>query len=59
LSDLLTLKEVKDILKVGQNKVYEMAQTKQIPVVKIGNKGYRVPRHALEKWIEEQTKVNM
>jgi len=51
---LLTMDEVKKILRIGTNKAYEMVAQKKIPSIKIGNK-IRVPRKALMEWIEKET----
>ena len=51
---LLTMDEVKKILKVGTNKVYELVAQKRIPSIKLG-KSIRVPKKALLEWIEKET----
>jgi len=52
---LLRAEEVANILGLGRSKVYELIMTRQLPVVRIGRL-VRVPRPALERWIEEQTR---
>ena len=51
---LLRADEVANILGLGRSKVYELIMTRQLPVVRIGRL-VRVPRPALERWIEEHT----
>ena len=51
---LLRAEEVAHILGLGRSKVYELIMTRQVPVVRIGRL-VRVPRPALERWIEEHT----
>lgn len=52
---LLTMDEVKKILRIGTNKAYEMVAQKKIPSIKLGNK-IRVPKKALMEWIEKETR---
>lgn len=51
---LLRPGEVARALGMGRSKVYEMAQTGELPVVKIGT-AVRIPRLALLAWIELHT----
>ena len=51
---LLTMDEVKKILRIGTNKAYEMVAQKKIPSIKLGSK-IRVPKKALMEWIEKET----
>jgi len=51
---LLTMDEVKKILRIGTNKAYEMVAQKKIPSIKMGSK-IRVPKKALMEWIEKET----
>jgi excisionase family DNA binding protein len=48
--DILTIKEVMEILKIGRNKAYYMINHKQIKSIKIGN-SYRIPKIALIEFI--------
>jgi len=52
-SAMLTVDEVKKILRIGTNKAYEMVAQKKIPSIKLGN-SIRVPRKALMDWIEKE-----
>jgi len=56
-ASLLTMDEVKKILKVGTNKAYELVAQKKIPCIKLG-KSIRVPKKALMEWIEKQQCVD-
>lgn len=51
---LLRVEEVAEALDVGRWKVYEMVATGELPVIRIGRL-VKVPRAALERWIEERT----
>lgn len=53
---LLTATEVAARLSLGRSKVYEMIARRELPVVKIGS-AVRVPRQALEEWIESHTEA--
>jgi excisionase family DNA binding protein len=52
-SEILTLKEVAIMLKVGDRTVYALAQQAQLPGFKVGGQ-WRFKRHDLEEWIEQQ-----
>jgi excisionase family DNA binding protein len=55
MTQLLTVREVAQILKVCENTVYNMVKRKQISAVRIGNgkrQGIRFRYEVLEKWIE-------
>jgi excisionase family DNA binding protein len=52
---LLRVQEAADMLGVSRAKMYELlAANNEIPVVRIGH-SIRVPRAALESWINDQT----
>ena len=52
---LLRVQEAADMLSVSRAKMYELlAANNEIPVVRIGH-SIRVPRAALETWVNDQT----
>jgi excisionase family DNA binding protein len=52
---LLRVQEAADMLSVSRAKMYELlAANNEIPVVRIGH-AIRVPRAALESWVNDQT----
>ncbi|WP_104989966.1 helix-turn-helix domain-containing protein [Deinococcus sp. NW-56] len=53
LPELLTVNEVAALLRVGRNRVYELAHHQHIPTIRLG-KGYRFPRRKLLEWIDLQ-----
>jgi excisionase family DNA binding protein len=54
---LLRVQEAAAMLGVSRAKMYELlAANNEIPVVRIGH-SIRVPRAALESWIDEQTEA--
>ena len=50
---LLKAEEVAKLLRVGRSKVFAMLAAGELPVVRLG-RSVRVPRAALEGWIEER-----
>lgn len=54
---LLKVSEVAALLRVSQNLVYELVAQGQLPVIRLG-RVIRVPRTALERWIEQQAQIN-
>jgi len=50
---LLRIPEVAAELRLARSSVYQLIQTGELPVVRIG-RAVRVPRSALEDWIEHQ-----
>jgi excisionase family DNA binding protein len=52
--EILTLKEVTDLLKVAQKTVYTMAQNKEIPAFKVRGQ-WRFRREDIDRWIDQQT----
>lgn len=53
-SDLLTVKEVQEILKVGRTITYKLLHNGEIRYLKIGN-AYRIPKSHLKKYIHRKT----
>lgn len=52
-NDVLTFKELKEILKIGKNKCYELLKQNQIPSIRIGNT-YRIPKINVIRFLENQ-----
>ena len=52
MQEILTPKEVSDILKIGINKTYSIMNSSAFPSYKIGNKMY-VTNEALEEWLRK------
>ena len=53
---LLKAEEVAKLLRIGRSKVFAMLAAGELPVVRLG-RSVRVPRAALEGWIEERTQA--
>jgi repressor LexA len=51
-SDILTLQEVSEYLKVDQRTVYRMVKSKQLPAFKVRNQ-WRFKKDAIDNWIEK------
>jgi excisionase family DNA binding protein len=52
--EILTLKEVAQLLKVAEKTVYAMAQNKELPAFKVRGQ-WRFRRDDIHRWIDEQT----
>lgn len=50
---LLRIPEVAAELRLARSSVYQLIQTGELPVVRIG-RAVRVPRSALESWVERR-----
>lgn len=48
---LMTVPEAAKLLRIGRNHAYELVATGEIPAIRLG-RTIRVPRHALEQWLE-------
>lgn len=55
LPDFLTVKELKQVLRLGQVKAYNITREKNFPCICIGRKKL-IPKIELEKWIENKIK---
>ena len=52
MQEVLTAKEVSDILKLGINKTYSLMNSSAFPSYRIGNKMY-VTNEALDEWLKK------
>jgi len=52
VSDILTLQEVAEYLKVDERTVYRMVKSKQLPAFKVRNQ-WRFKKEAIDNWIEK------
>jgi excisionase family DNA binding protein len=53
---ILTIREVADLLKIGEKTAYTMAQRHQLPGFKVGGQ-WRFRRADIDKWIEARVQV--
>lgn len=53
-SDILTITEVAEYLKVAERTLYRLAAAKKIPAFKVGGT-WRFPRADIDQWIKRQT----
>src|SRR5512136_3000685 len=51
MSDMLTAKEMQDLLQVDRSTIYRMAEAGQLPAIKVG-KQWRFPGDQLESWLK-------
>lgn len=49
--EILTVKEVQNILKIGTNAAYNLIHSKAFPVIKVGQ-CYRIPAAPFYAWLE-------
>ena len=54
--EVLKLKDVAALLKVGEKTVYSMAQTGEIPAFKVRGQ-WRFSRKDIDAWIEQQKNI--
>lgn len=52
-SEILTIKEVADFLKVTERTIYRLAAAKQIPAFKVGG-SWRFSKADIAEWIKQQ-----
>lgn len=55
-SDILTISEVAEYLKVAERTIYRLAAAKKIPAFKVGGT-WRFSRSDIDQWIKRQTSV--
>ena len=55
MTQLLTIREAAEILRMSRERTYELAARGEIPVIRISERRIRVPAEALELWIVERT----
>jgi excisionase family DNA binding protein len=53
---VLTMREIQEITGLSKPKVYELAHTREFPVVQFG-RALRVPREAFFRWLDQQAGV--
>lgn len=56
-SEILTIREVAEYLKINEKTAYRFAAEGKIPGFKVGG-AWRFKRNDIEKWIEKQSKNN-
>lgn len=54
--EILTLREVAQLLKVAEKTVYTMAQNKELPAFKVRGQ-WRFRREDIDRWIDQQTET--
>jgi len=52
---VLTVRDVRSILRLGQNATYELFHREDFPAIKVG-RVFRVSKDALKKWLENAGK---
>lgn len=54
MTEMLTAKDMQDLLQVDRSTIYRMAEAGQLPAVKVG-KQWRFPGDLVESWLKHQT----
>lgn len=54
MADLLTTKQLQEILQVDRTTIYRMADSGRIPAIKVGNQ-WRFPSQQIETWLQSQS----
>ena len=54
MADLLTTKQLQEILQVDRTTIYRMADSGRIPAIKVGNQ-WRFPRQQIEAWLQSKS----
>jgi excisionase family DNA binding protein len=54
MTEMLTAREMQDLLQVDRSTIYRMAEAGQLPAVKVG-KQWRFPNDLVESWLKNQT----
>ncbi|HEY63083.1 MAG TPA: helix-turn-helix domain-containing protein [Caldilineae bacterium] len=53
MSDLLTTRQLQEMLKVDRTTIYRMVNDGRLPAIRVGNQ-WRFPRAAVEQWLKQQ-----
>lgn len=56
-SDILTITEVAEYLKVAERTLYRLAAAKKVPAFKVGGT-WRFSRVDIDKWIKQQSLIS-
>jgi len=54
MAELLTTRQLQEILQVDRTTIYRMADQGRIPAIKVGNQ-WRFPRQQIEAWLQSQS----
>lgn len=55
--EMLTVEEVKQIMRIGTNAAYNLVHSKKFPVIKVG-RTYRIPKASFFTWLTQSCAVN-
>jgi excisionase family DNA binding protein len=58
MTDLLTTKELQEILNIDRTTIYRMAESGRVPAVKVGNQ-WRFPKQQIEMWLQRQSVASL
>lgn len=52
--DILKPQEAAKLMRIGKNKIYEVAATDGFPKLVMGERNFLIPKEPLRQWIEKQ-----
>lgn len=53
--DILKPQEAAKILRVGKNKIYQVAKSEGFPRLYVGEKQFLIPKEALRRWVNQKS----
>ncbi|MEA5009148.1 helix-turn-helix domain-containing protein [Clostridium tyrobutyricum] len=56
--NLLTVREVAEVLRLGRNSVYELISDKDLPVVRVGSRRIMIPKDEFIQWIKNDRELH-
>lgn len=56
--DLLKPQEAAVLLRIGKNKIYEIANLKGFPKLFLGERNFLIPKDLLQKWIKNHAQAS-
>jgi excisionase family DNA binding protein len=51
--DILVADELAELLRVDKQRIYELARTNRIPVIRLGDRQYRFSAQEIQRWLAE------
>ena len=57
MADMLTAKDIQELLQVDRSTVYRMAEAEQLPAIKVGRQ-WRFPADQIQVWLAQQSTIS-
>ncbi|MFR5264563.1 helix-turn-helix domain-containing protein [Clostridium sp.] len=58
LNEILTVKDIKNYLRIGTNQAYELVYREKFKSFRIGKTGIRIHRDSFLEWLDSETLVD-